>query len=144
MRSPTVSICCFIPEVVQLLGKVIEGLIICHFYNLQLPRVCLSWQTAQTLMRRRVLRRLIWVYAVCIYSLFKCIQPVTHVRTLNFRLATPPENGFLFNSFLARGGFCRLLVTFENSLDPYQDRQNVRFDLDPKRLTLIVFLEELF
>ena len=34
------------------------------------------------------MRRLIWVYAVCICSLFECIQPVPHVRTLNFRLAT--------------------------------------------------------
>ena len=30
-----------------------------NFYNLPLPRVCLSWQTAQTLMRRRILRHLI-------------------------------------------------------------------------------------
>ena len=35
-----------------------------------LIHVCLYWQTAQTLMRRRVLRRLIWVYAVCICPLF--------------------------------------------------------------------------
>ena len=59
------------------------------FYNLSLPTVCLSWQTAQTLMRHHVLRRLIWVYAVCICSFFACIQPVPQVRTLNFRLATP-------------------------------------------------------
>ena len=42
----------------------VESLIIYNFYNLPLPRVSLSWQTAQTLMRRRVLQRLIWVYAV--------------------------------------------------------------------------------
>ena len=51
-----------------------------------LPRVSLSWQTANTLMRRRVLRRLIWVYAACIWSFFACIQPVPQVRTFNFRL----------------------------------------------------------
>ena len=28
------------------------------------------------------------------------------------------------NSYLASGEFCRLLRTFTNSLDPYQDRQN--------------------
>ena len=27
-----------------------------------------------------------------------------------------------FNSFLASGNFCRLLIAFENSLDPDQDR----------------------
>ena len=34
-------------------------------------------------------QRLIWVHAVCIWSLFSCNQPVPQVRTLNFRLATP-------------------------------------------------------
>ena len=32
--------------------------------------------------------------------------------------------------------FCSLLITFANSLDPDQDRQNVGRDLDPNRLTL--------
>ena len=32
--------------------------------------------------------------------------------------------------------FCRLLITFANSLDPDQDQQNVGPDLDPNRLTL--------
>ena len=36
---------------------------------------------------------------------------------------------------------CRLLITFANSLDPDQDRQNVSPDLDPNCFTLIVFLE---
>ena len=36
--------------------------------------------------------------------------------------------------------WCCLLVTFANSLDPDQDRQNVGPDLD----TLIVFLKEFF
>ena len=31
--------------------------------------------------------------------------------------------------------FGRLLITFANSLDPDQDRQNVGPDLDPNRLT---------
>ena len=36
---------------------------------------------------------------------------------------------------------CRLLITFANSLDPDQARQNVRPDLDPNYLTLMVFLK---
>ena len=42
----------------------------------------------------------------------------------------------MLNSFLASGDQYRLLVTFANSLDPDQDRQNVGPDLDPNRLTL--------
>ena len=67
-----------------------EFQIIYEFYNLSLPKVCLSWQTPQTLIRHRVLRRLVWVYAdVYQCSFFECIKPVPHVRTLNLRLATP-------------------------------------------------------
>ena len=39
------------------------------------------------------------------------------------------------NSYLASGDFCRLLITFANSLDPDQDQQNVCLDLDPNHLT---------
>ena len=48
------------------------------------------------------------------------------------------------NSFLAKRDFCRLLITFTNSLNPDQDRQNVGPDLDPNCLTLILFLKETF
>ena len=41
-----------------------------------------------------------------------------------------------FNSFLASDDFCRLLITFANSLDPDQDRQNVGPDLVSIYLTL--------
>ena len=41
-----------------------------------------------------------------------------------------------FNSFLASGGFCHLLIAFANSLDPDQDQQNVGPDLGPNCLTL--------
>ena len=34
----------------------------------------------------------------------------------------------------------RLLVTFASSLNPDKDRKNVGSDLDPKHLTLIMFL----
>ena len=36
------------------------------------------------------------------------------------------------------------LITFANSLDPDQARHNVRPDLDPNYLTLMVFLKEFF
>ena len=41
-----------------------------------------------------------------------------------------------FNSLPASGDFCCLLITFANSLDPDQDRQNVGPDPDPNHLTL--------
>ena len=40
------------------------------------------------------------------------------------------------------GDFCSLLITFANSLNPDQKRQNVGPDVDPS--TLLEFLEELF
>ena len=42
---------------------------------------------------------------------------------------------FVFNSLSARGDFCCLLISFANSMDPDQARQNVGPDLDPKCLT---------
>ena len=48
-----------------------------------------------------------------------------------------PDHDFNgINSFLARGDFHHWLITFTNSLDPDQDRQNVGPDLDPTCLTL--------
>ena len=41
-----------------------------------------------------------------------------------------------FNSLPASGDFCRLLITFANSLDPEQARLNVGHILDPNSLTL--------
>ena len=41
----------------------------------------------------------------------------------------------LYLTLLARGDFCCLLITFANSLDPDQARQNVGPDLDPNCLT---------
>ena len=41
-----------------------------------------------------------------------------------------------FNSFLASGDFCCLLITFSNSLDPDQDQLSIGQDLDPNRLAL--------
>ena len=40
----------------------------------------------------------------------------------------------MFNSFLSKGDFCRLLIIFANSLDSYHDPQKVCPDLDPNFL----------
>ena len=41
----------------------------------------------------------------------------------------------IFNSLSGISDFCHLLITFANSLDPDQTRQNVGPDLDPNCLT---------
>ena len=43
---------------------------------------------------------------------------------------------WFFDSFLANGDFCRLLLSFANNLEPDHDQQNVGPDLDPNCLTL--------
>ena len=43
---------------------------------------------------------------------------------------------YMFNSLPTSGNFCCLLITFANSLDPNQARQNIGPDLDPNCLTL--------
>ena len=51
----------------------------------------------------------------------------------------------VLNSFLASSEFCRLQITFVNSLDPDQDRNYVGPDLDPNWFdTITVFLKEHF
>ena len=44
----------------------------------------------------------------------------------------------LINPELSHACLCHLLITFVNSLDPDQARQNVGPDLDPNCLTLII------
>ena len=44
----------------------------------------------------------------------------------------------------ASGKFYCLLITYANSLDPDQDRQNVGPDLDPNRWTLMIFMKLFF
>ena len=58
-----------------------------------------------------------------------CLYPTLSDRKMLYHC-------FHFNSFLASSDFCRLLITFANSLDPDQDQQNVGLDLDPNCLTL--------
>ena len=57
-----------------------------------------------------------------------------------FHTDSIPE--IFFNSFLASGYFCRLLITFANSLVPDQKRQNVSHDLDLNPLTLTVLMKK--
>ena len=59
---------------------------------------------------------------------------------LSFNLEIPPneesKSRVAWNFSLLFAYKCRLLITFANSLDPDQARQNVRPDLDPNCLAL--------
>ena len=57
-----------------------------------------------------------------------------HLQNLEFENFKGIQN--FFNSSLASRDFCHLLITFENSLDPDQDQQNIGPDLDPNCLTI--------
>ena len=48
----------------------------------------------------------------------------------------------LFDSLPANGDFCHLLITFANSLNPDQARQNVGPDLDPNCSTPLRYLKK--
>ena len=50
----------------------------------------------------------------------------------------------LINSCIASRDFCRLQITFTNSLDPDQGQQDVHPDLDPHCYTLIQILKQFF
>ena len=50
----------------------------------------------------------------------------------------------IVNSFLASGDYCRLLITFANSLDRDQARQNVQPDPDQNWLTLLWYSWKIF
>ena len=70
-------------------------------------------------------------YKHCIilwYHLIMC--PLDRFVDTGVRPAT------VYNSLPACDDFCRLLITFANSLDPDQDRQNVGPDLDLNCLIL--------
>ena len=89
---------------------------------------------------------MIWIYAVCKGRVYKgsagqglsvfssCCSNVFFVKTYNFPIFSVRDE--IFNSFPANANLCYLLITFANSLDPGQARQNVGPDLDPNCLTL--------
>ena len=60
------------------------------------------------------------------YCQFRFAEGLAHIRQ--------------FNSFLASGECCHLLITFASSLDPDKDRQNVSPDHDPNCFTLLTML----
>ena len=51
------------------------------------------------------------------------------VYSSTFQACVNPDMVKSSNSFHASGDFCHLLITFANSLDPDQERQNVGPDL---------------
>ena len=49
------------------------------------------------------------------------------------------KENFNVNSFLASGNVFHLLITFANSLNPDQDRQNISPNLDPNCLVIDIY-----
>ena len=70
----------------------------------------LYWQTAQTLVRRRVLRRFIWVYAVCICFFFR--MHLACSTSAYIELETSYAPGVLFSTGEERAGCFTLIGTF--------------------------------
>ena len=64
---------------------------------------------------------------------FSCPQAIANCFLLALDLTLPPY-----------GNICRLPITFANSLDPDQARQNISQELDINCLTLKVFLKIFF
>ena len=52
--------------------------------------------------------------------------------------------GYALRTGIIFAYWSRLLITFANSMDPEQARQNVWPDLEPTCLTLMIFLKEIF
>ena len=78
-----------------------------------------------------------WVSFEYKTSVFLC---ASFGRSASVQINTFNVRSFLitacFSSFFASSGFCHLLITLANSLDPDQDQLNVGPDLDPNSLTL--------
>ena len=91
-----------------------------------------------TLIRHRVLWRLIWVCTVSQWV--KCYQFLCSLQCCKNQLhKNEKKMGFCFiyfNSFVSCE-FCRLLMIFANGLEPDQAQQNVGPDRGPSRLTLL-------
>ena len=58
-----------------------------------------------------------------------------YIMSQGFSHKSVSKGGYVFDLLLARVDFCCLLITFANSLDSDQARQNVRTDLNPCFLT---------
>ena len=108
-------------------------------------------QTAETLIRRRILWHLIWFSTVCLrpikrtfglYGLkgglkFKQKLPLKSCGELNFSHESSILSSNTPSCYICNSDICCLMTTFANSLDPDQDPQNVGPDLDPNTLTLV-------
>ena len=79
-----------------------------------------------------------------INELFVCLDLCCGWRKTKSTIAVIQHKMYVHNSFPASGGFCRLLITFANILDPDQARQNVGPDLDPNCLTLRCYSWKMF
>ena len=66
---------------------------------------------------------------------WKKLEPNEISFSQAFRQKVVSTRCFVFNFLPARGDICCLLLTFANSLDQDQARQNVGPDLDPNCLT---------
>ena len=69
------------------------------------------------------------------FAKWKNLEPNDiNIYSQGFNQKVVSTSCFVFNSLPARGDSCCLLITFANSLDPDQARQNVGPDLDPNCL----------
>ena len=78
----------------------------------------------------------------CLCSIYECIGRIIIYIKANAIFIL--RQWYFVNSLSASGDLCRLLITFANSSDPDQARQNIGSDLDSNVLTLMVFLEDFF
>ena len=65
---------------------------------------------------------------------WKKLEPNKIDFSQGFSQKVVPTSCSVFNCFPPSGDLCHLLITFANSLDPDQARQNVGPDLDPNCL----------
>ena len=79
------------------------------------------------------------------FSMLSCVhEEKNEIRKKSFKFCAANQN-WLDNHYIKLfTDWCHLLLTFENRLAPNQAWQNVRPDMDPNCLTLIVFLKEFF
>ena len=64
-------------------------------------------------------------------ELLSLLQPGWYFSQIHQSVALGTIISSILNSFLASGDFPHLLITIAHSLDPDQNRLNVRSDLDP-------------
>ena len=81
----------------------------------------------------------IWASTPCAYPQSCQSLHFSHTKNIEVEEGSDQKvdmSSWGFNSLFASSDFYSLLITFANSVDQDQDRQNVGPDLDPNRLTL--------